>query len=84
MLSSFSSLYRYSGNMTEIGQTIDSIATALWESGLQPMFNKLATEGSQFAARQAVERLNSTTVPPNFTPGSTTGAAAAMSTKKYA
>jgi len=75
---------RYSGNMTEIGQTIDSIASALWESGLQPLFAKVATEGSQFAARQAVERLNSTTVPPNFAPGSTPGAAAAMSAKKYA
>jgi len=69
------SYVRYSGNMTEVGQSIDTIASTLWESGLQPMFNKVAEEGSQYAARKAVQRLNSTTVPPT---------ASVMSQKKYA
>ena len=68
------SYVRYSGNMSEIGQHIDHVATTVWESGLQPMFNKVAEEGTQYAARKAVQRLNSTTVPPP----------SAMSSKKKA
>jgi hypothetical protein len=54
---------RYSGNASELGTTIDSIATAVWDSALMPAVNKLAEEGTQLAARQAVQRLNSTTSP---------------------
>lgn len=59
------SYVKYTGNMAEVGQSIDSIAITIWESGLQPVFSKLAEEGSQYATRQALHRLNSTTVPPS-------------------
>ena len=51
---------KYTGKAPDIGANIDSLAVQVWENGLQPAFNKLAEEGSQYAARQAVQRLNST------------------------
>ncbi len=51
--------------MTEIGSSIDALAITVWEAGLQPALSRLAEEGTQMAARQAVQRLNSTTTPPS-------------------
>ena len=56
---------KYSGNATEIGVKIDQIASMAWDNAIQPAMNTAAVRGSEFAARQAVQRLNSTTVPPN-------------------
>ena len=66
---------KYSGNLSEIGTSIDNLATTIWESGLAPAFNKVAEEGTQFAARKAVQRLNSTTSTPS-------SSSVAMSVKK--
>ncbi len=52
---------KYTGNLTDVTEAIDKLAVNLWESGLQPVMNKLAHEGSQYAARMAIERMNSTT-----------------------
>ena len=70
---------RYSGNMTELGAAIDQVTGVVWESGLFPLFNKAAEAGTQYAARGAIKRLNSTVVPPSGMPGSP-----AMSVKKVA
>jgi hypothetical protein len=51
--------------MSEVGSMIDDLATTMWDSGLQPVINKIAEEGTQYAARQAVQRLNSTTTTPS-------------------
>ncbi len=56
---------KYSGNLAEIGTGVDTLATTIWESGMQPAFTRIAEEGSQYAARQAAQRLNSTVTPPN-------------------
>lgn len=58
------SYVKYTGNLSEMGSMIDNLAMTVWESGLQPAISKLAEEGTQYAARQAVHRLNSTTNPP--------------------
>ena len=55
---------KYTGNFTEIGSTIDSMAMTLWDSAIQPTFSKVAEESANYAARQAVQRLNSTTTAP--------------------
>jgi len=60
---------RYTGNLHEIGATIDSVAATVWDSAIQPGFSQVAEQGANFAARQAVQRLNSTastnsTIPP--------------------
>ena len=31
---------KYSGNLAEIGAGVDALATKIWDSGLQPTFNK--------------------------------------------
>ena len=64
---------RYSGKWTELGEAIDKVASTVWDSGLAPLFEKAMTEGSNLAAKKAVQRLNSTVQPP-------TGA---MSIKKH-
>ena len=58
---------KYTGNMTEIGSSIDHLAVTVWEAGLQPALSRLAEEGTQLAARQAVQRL-STVTPPSGNP----------------
>jgi len=60
---------RYTGNWSEIGATIDSMSETVWDSAIQPGFSQVAEQGANFAARQAVQRLNSTastnsTIPP--------------------
>jgi atlastin len=72
---------KYSGNLAEIGSGVDSLATTIWDSGLQPAFSKIAEEGTQYAARKAVQRMNSTSTPPSQ-PGLTSQSAAGMSVKK--
>lgn len=52
---------KYSGKAPDIGENIDKLAINIWDHGLQPAFNKIAEEGSQYAARKAVQRLNSST-----------------------
>ena len=42
---------------------------SVWDSAIQPGFSQVAEQGANFAARQAVQRLNSTastnsTIPP--------------------
>ena len=64
---------RYSGNFTELGASIDTISSTIWDSGLSPLFEKAMTEGTNLAARKALQRANSTVTPPT-----------AMSSKKYA
>lgn len=51
---------KYSGNFAEMGSSIDSVAITIWDSAIQPVFSKVAEESTQYAARQAVQRLNST------------------------
>ena len=51
---------KYTGKGSEVGENIDKVATTIWDNGLQPLFNRVAEEGSAYAARKAVERLNST------------------------
>ena len=51
---------KYTGKITEIGAGIDELAVTVWESGLQPVFSRLVEEGSQYAVKKAVERMNST------------------------
>jgi len=62
---------RYTGKASELGNSIDQLALHVWDSGLQPAFSRLAEEGSQYAARKAVQRLNSTTTPPGTAVSST-------------
>ena len=31
---------KYSGNLSEVGAGVDALATKIWDSGLQPTFNK--------------------------------------------
>jgi len=71
---------RYSGNLTELGAAIDSGAGVVWESGLLPLFNKTAEAGTQYAARSALQRLNSTVA----TPSASGLATPPMSVKKHA
>lgn len=52
---------KYTGNFSEIGATIDQMAITVWDSAIQPTFSKVAEESANYAARQAVQRLNSTT-----------------------
>ena len=45
------------------------ICFSVWDSAIQPGFSQVAEQGANFAARQAVQRLNSTastnsTIPP--------------------
>ena len=54
------SYVRYTGRAPELGDNIDAAAVAVWERGLQPAFSRLAEEGTQLAAKKAVQRLNST------------------------
>jgi atlastin len=56
---------RYTGNMSEVGSTIDNIAVTIWDNAIQPFASKMAEEGANYATRQAVQRLNSTTTAPN-------------------
>lgn len=51
---------KYSGNFSEIGATIDNMSITIWDSAIQPAFSKVAEESANYAARQAVQRLNST------------------------
>ena len=69
---------KYTGNMPDVGANIDHMATTIWDSGLQPAFSRMAEEGTQFAARRALERMNST-AGSNPASGSTSPA---MSVKK--
>ena len=32
---------KYSGNLAEVGAAVDALATKIWDSGLQPTFNKV-------------------------------------------
>ena len=32
---------KYTGNLAEIGAGIDALATKIWDSGLQPTFNRV-------------------------------------------
>ena len=50
---------KYTGKAPELGTSIDQFAVTVWDSGLQPVFNRLAEEGSQYATRKAMQRLNS-------------------------
>ena len=54
---------KYTGKAPEVGASIDTLAVTIWDAGLQPLFNRLAEEGSQFAARQALQRANSSQPP---------------------
>lgn len=54
------SYVKYSGNFSEVGATIDQMAVTVWDSAIQPTFSKVAEESANYAARQAVQRLNST------------------------
>jgi hypothetical protein len=56
---------KYTGNLSDVGSSIDTLAVTVWEAGLQPALSRLAEEGTQLAARQAVQRLNSTATPPS-------------------
>ena len=58
------SYVKYSGNFSEIGSTIDELSMTVWDSVIQPTFSKVAEESANYAARQAVQRLNSTSNPP--------------------
>ena len=58
------SYVKYSGNFSEIGSTIDELSMTIWDSAIQPTFSKVAEESANYAARQAVQRLNSTSNPP--------------------
>ena len=51
---------KYTGKGSDVGENIDKIASTIWENGLQPLFNKMAEEGTAYAARKAVQRINST------------------------
>ena len=55
---------RYSGNFTELGEGIDTIAGTIWDSGLLPVFNLAMEQGTNIATRQVAQRLNSTVLPP--------------------
>lgn len=59
---------KYTGNATDIGSNIDHLATTIWDSGIQPVFSRLAQEGSQFAAKKALERMNSQASSPQMSP----------------
>lgn len=54
------SYVKYTGNFSEIGATIDNMSVTIWDSAIQPTFSKMAEESANYAARQAVQRLNST------------------------
>ena len=58
------SYVKYSGNFSEIGSTIDELSMTIWDSAIQPTFSKVAEESANYAARQAVQRLNSTSNAP--------------------
>lgn len=55
---------RYSGNGSDIGSNIDTIAITIWDSALMPVMNILADQGAHMASQQAMKRLNSTTETP--------------------
>ena len=55
---------KYTGNFSEIGASIDQVTIVVYDSALQPAFAKMAEEGTNFAARQAANRLNSTSSNP--------------------
>ena len=58
------SYIKYTGNFSEIGATIDEMSVTVWDSAIQPTFAKVAEESANYAARQAVSRLNSTSSNP--------------------
>lgn len=55
---------RYSGNLREIGQSIDELATSLWDNILSPTSKFLVQEGAKHAAAL---RLNETLAPSHAT-----------------
>ncbi|TRY76895.1 hypothetical protein TCAL_09587 [Tigriopus californicus] len=59
---------KYTGNATDIGSNIDHLAATIWDSGIQPVFSRLAQEGSQFATKKALERMNSQAPSPQMSP----------------
>jgi hypothetical protein len=58
---------KYTGNFSEIGATIDQMTIVVYDSALQPAFAKMAEEGTNLAARQASNRLISTSSNPPMT-----------------
>jgi len=64
---------RYSGNFSELGEGIDSLASAIWEQGLAPLFELTVEKGAEMASKHVVQRQMSTVTPPS----------AAMSVKKH-
>ncbi|CAB4056163.1 ATL [Lepeophtheirus salmonis] len=56
---------RYSGDFSEMGSYIDNISKIAWENVIQPTFALMAEKSTHYATQQALQRLNSTSVPPN-------------------
>ena len=63
---------RYSGNLSELGEGIDTIASTIWDSGLSPLFELTVEKGTNLAAQHVIQRQKSTVTPPS-----------AMSVKKH-
>ena len=63
---------RYSGNLSELGEGIDTIASTIWDSGLSPLFELTVEKGTNQLAKHVVHRQLSTVTPPS-----------AMSVKKH-
>ncbi|XP_047033679.1 atlastin isoform X3 [Helicoverpa zea] len=55
---------RYSGEMREIGVTIDDIANVLWENLMKPMYQTCIEKGMEHAAAAAAERALGPPAPP--------------------
>ncbi|XP_021191931.3 atlastin isoform X4 [Helicoverpa armigera] len=55
---------RYSGEMREIGVTIDDIANVLWENLMKPMYQTCIEKGMEHAAAAAAERALGPPTPP--------------------
>jgi len=64
---------RYSGNFSELGEGIDTLAATIWDQGLAPLFEKTVEKGAEMASKHVVQRQMSTVTPPS----------AAMSVKKH-
>jgi len=64
---------RYSGNFSELGEGIDTLANSIWEQGLAPLFELTVEKGAEMASKHVVQRQMSTVTPPS----------AAMSVKKH-
>ena len=63
---------RYSGNLSELGEGIDTIASTVWDAGLSPLFELTVEKGTNIAANHVMRRQMSTVTPPS-----------AMSVKKH-